>query len=84
MTAIITEIGVYEAKAQLSRLLRQVQAGQHFIITHRGEPVADLVPAGTSVRRKAGPAALRMKQFMREHPPVPAIDIKALIDEGRD
>jgi len=39
-----TSIGAFEAKAQLSRLLRAVEEGERFTITVRGKPVADLVP----------------------------------------
>lgn len=39
-----SSIGAFEAKAQLSRLLRAVEQGEHFTITVRGRPVADLVP----------------------------------------
>lgn len=37
-------IGIHEAKARLPALLAQVVAGQHFIITKRGQPVAQLIP----------------------------------------
>lgn len=37
--------GVREAKALLSRLLRDVQRGREWIITDHGKPVARLVPA---------------------------------------
>ncbi len=37
-------IGAFEAKTQLPRLLRRVQAGERFIITRHGRPVAELVP----------------------------------------
>lgn len=40
-------IGAFEAKTQLSKLLRQARAGQRFIITQRGEPVAELRPVET-------------------------------------
>lgn len=36
--------GVREAKARLSRLLRDVQRGQEWVITERGRPVARLSP----------------------------------------
>jgi len=41
-------IGAFEAKAQLSRLLRAVEAGEQFTITVRGRPVADLVSHRTT------------------------------------
>jgi len=41
---MVSCIGAFEAKAQLSRLLRAVENGEQFTITVRGKPVADLVP----------------------------------------
>jgi len=41
----VQEVGAYEAKTNLSRLLRQIRAGKSFIITQRGKPVAELKPA---------------------------------------
>ncbi len=79
----LTEIGAYQAKTHLPEFLRKVQAGSGFTITQRGRPVADLVPAGTAVRSNAAQAAGRMRQFVRNHPVV-TVDIKALIEDGRD
>lgn len=39
-----TEIGAFEAKTRLSELLRKVEKGERFTITHRGRAVANLVP----------------------------------------
>lgn len=39
------EVGVYEAKTQLPKLLERVEAGERFTITRHGKPVAELVPA---------------------------------------
>ncbi len=81
-------IGSYETKTHLADLLRRVRLGQGFTITQRGEPVADLVPAGTSERRLGAQAAKRMHTFMREAKVNssinPSIDVKALIESGRD
>lgn len=38
------EIGVRELKAQLSRVLRDVEKGEQVRVTSRGRPVADIVP----------------------------------------
>ena len=38
------QVTVAEAKAQLSRLLDAVEAGQPVVITRRGKAVAELVP----------------------------------------
>lgn len=37
-------VNTYEAKTQLSRLLRRVAAGEEITIANRGVPVARLVP----------------------------------------
>ncbi|HEX5314405.1 MAG TPA: type II toxin-antitoxin system prevent-host-death family antitoxin [Gammaproteobacteria bacterium] len=38
------EVGAYEAKTHLPRLLDKVQEGERFVITRHGKPVAELVP----------------------------------------
>lgn len=76
------EIGSYEAKTKLPELLRGVQSGHRYTITLRGEPVADLVPAA-SARHADAAAVDAMREFMRAAPPAKAVDLKALIDEGR-
>jgi prevent-host-death family protein len=38
------EIGAYEAKTHLPRLLERVQQGERFVITRYGQPVAELLP----------------------------------------
>jgi prevent-host-death family protein len=38
------EANIHEAKTHLSRLLREVEAGQEVVISRAGKPVARLVP----------------------------------------
>jgi prevent-host-death family protein len=83
-TMHLQSIGSYETKTHLADLLRRVREGQGFTITQRGEPVADLVPAGTSVRRAGTLAAARMRALMHEAPPLEALDLKTLMEAGRD
>ena len=40
------EIGAFEAKTHLSQLLQRVAAGERFVITRHGRPVAELIPYG--------------------------------------
>ena len=40
------EIGAYEAKTHLPKLLEQVEKGERFIITRHGRAVAELAPVG--------------------------------------
>ena len=44
------EIGVREAKARLSELLRAVDRGEEWVLTQRGRKVAKLVPLGANDR----------------------------------
>lgn len=37
-------VNVHEAKTSLSKLLVQVESGEHVVIARSGTPVADLVP----------------------------------------
>ncbi len=78
-----TRIGSYEAKTHLPELLRKVRAGESFTITNHGTPVAELVPPGQHRDAEATRAAERMEHFMRNNR-IPGVDIKALIEEGRD
>ena len=74
----------YETKTHFADLLRRVRDGQGFTITQRGEPVADLLPAGSSVRRAGALAAVAMQALMLEAPQLDTVDIKTLIEAGRD
>ena len=42
------EIGIRELKADLSTLLRAVEAGEQVRVTRRGTLVAEIVPAGSN------------------------------------
>ena len=44
-------VGTYEAKTQLSRLLRQVEKGRSITITKHGKPIATLSPAREEPKR---------------------------------
>jgi prevent-host-death family protein len=39
------EVGAYEAKTHLPKLLERIQRGERFVITKHGRPIAELVPA---------------------------------------
>lgn len=77
-----TEIGSYEAKTKLPKLLREVKAGKSFTITNRGEAVADLVPSRRARPKDKVAAVERMKAFMQSDP-VRGVNIKELLAEGR-
>jgi prevent-host-death family protein len=78
-------IGIFEAKAKLSEIVRQAEAGQRFTITVRGRPAAEIgpvpatEPAPTPEERQAA-----LERFM--HPRIEGIsheEIRAAIEEGR-
>ena len=48
------DVGVHEAKTNLSELLRRVAGGEEVVITRSGEPVAKLVPVARKGRRRLG------------------------------
>lgn len=38
------DIGAYDAKTHLPKLLERVERGERFVITRHGKPVAELIP----------------------------------------
>jgi prevent-host-death family protein len=88
------EAGIREAKARLSELLRDVQAGREWVITERGKPVARLVPASAPrgpledrVKRleDAGVVERRLISQYVLPPPLPLTDelARRILDEDR-
>lgn len=61
----VQEVGAYEAKTHLPRLLRQTRAGKSFIITQRGKPVAELKPV-ESPRKKGAWGDLKGKLWISD------------------
>lgn len=78
------EIGSYEAKTKLPELLRGVQVGNRYTITLRGEAVADLIPAQGNKLPDAAAAVDEMRTFMQGRKTVANVDLKAIINEGRE
>lgn len=79
---MFSEIGSYDAKTKLPELLREVQRGQRFTITLRGQPVADLVPSESARDQDAQAAVAAMREFNK----VRDVDSAAIADwiaEGR-
>jgi prevent-host-death family protein len=69
-----TEIGAYEAKTKLPELLRRVAAGERFVITNRGLPVAELGPV-----RRRGPAVAAVNA-LKAHPKVAGVSTRELLE----
>ncbi len=77
------EIGAFEAKTKLPQLLREAQAGRRFTITHRGRPVAELGPPPESAKPDARAAIAAFQAFRKSHPVGRRVDVRALIESGR-
>ena len=65
----MSEIGAYEAKTHLPKLLERVEKGERFVITRHGRPVAELIPIGERdtkrVQRALSSLRLRRKAFAK-------------------
>ena len=82
----MSEVGAFEAKTQFSRLLARAAGGEEITITHRGRPVARLVPAEPapgSARARAALARLRERAEAAKLAPFDWSEWKHYRDEGR-
>jgi prevent-host-death family protein len=71
------EVGVRELRADLSRWIKRVQAGEDVLVTDRGKPVARLVPAnGRSKLEELIAAGLARQPRRKTRRPLPPL-IKA-------
>jgi len=62
----MSEIGAYAAKTHLAKLLKRVQLGERFIITRRGDPIAELRPVSGHDSGRARRAVADMRKLRRE------------------
>ena len=76
------EVGAFEAKTQLSKLLEIVRQGERVTITKHGVPVAQLVPTGP-VKRRDVAHIIRELKAIRERTEAGHDSIRSLIEEGR-
>lgn len=74
------EIGAYEAKTRLSELLELVRQGESFTVTHRGTPVAMLVPVER--KRPIRDVIADLRRFRRGRK-VAEGELRQWIEEGR-
>jgi prevent-host-death family protein len=76
------EMGAYEAKTHLTRLLRRVEKGEQVLILRHRRPVARLVPADGPGEGTVADAIASMREF-RKGRRLGAGSLKALIEAGR-
>ena len=78
----MTDVGSFEAKTHLPRLLRDVERGQTITITRRGRPIARLVPVKQDDSEQARAAVDRIKRFRKNMPTVCPDEIRRDRHEG--
>ena len=76
------EVGVYEAKTQLPRLLARVRRGERITITRHGVPVAELVPPSGRRTRAVDDVIVEIKRF-RKGRSLGRSSLAAMIRHGR-
>ncbi len=54
------DVGIRELKAQLSRVVREVEEGETVIVTDRGRPIAEIRPMAAANTTEAHPGLLEM------------------------
>lgn len=74
-------VGAYEAKTRFSELLKKVQQGEHFYITHHGVVVAALMPVPPVSQRSRAETIAALRNFRRGRKA--DIPLRQLIEEGR-
>ena len=77
------EIGSYEAKTKLAKLLREVEEGKQFTITRHGTPVARLVSAKNGPDQTTGEVIDELKKFRRSNELGEDITVRQLKETGR-
>jgi prevent-host-death family protein len=75
------QVGVYDAKTHLPKLLDEVERGETIEITRHGRPVARLVPVGP--RRLTPGEVIAAIRESRKGNRLDGITIRELVEEGR-
>jgi len=78
----MAEIGAYEAKTHLPRLLKRVARGEQITITRHGVPVARLVPA-QPIGMESRQEAIEELRAFRKGRKLGRLSVRRMIEEGR-
>jgi prevent-host-death family protein len=78
----MAEVGAFEAKTHLPRLLERVKKGERFVITKHGHPVAELIPFRKRDPDKIHAAIENLKAFQKTHS-LGSLSVQEMIEEGR-
>ena len=74
---------LYETKAHLSAIVRQVREGQSVIVTVHGEPAVEIRPIANEAKAALTPNALRRLELIASGELIPAKNPKARIKIGK-
>ena len=75
----MSDVGAYEAKTHLPRLLDEVEAGASITITRNGRPVARLTPVLDDEPKRAAARIISLRNKVKKG----KMSMRALIEEGR-
>ncbi len=75
-------VGAYEAKTHLPKLLERVKKGERIVITKHGAPVAVLQPPEIDVTVDIHQLIAELRQF-REQQSLGGLSLREMIEEGR-
>ena len=79
----MNQVGAFEAKTHLSRLLKRVSDGEEFTITKHGQPIARLVPVNRRAEDQVAWAVAGL-QALRQKNQATLNEIVSWIREGRN
>jgi prevent-host-death family protein len=77
----MSEIGAYEAKTHLPKLLERVEKGERFVITRHGRPVAELIPISERDTKRVQRALLGLRE-MRKRFAKRGVKLKSVLRRG--
>lgn len=78
------QVGMHEAKTNLSKLVAFAQNGEEVLITNRGEVVARIVGAGQNRRAKTEEIIKKFRAMTKKHPIGTVEEIMEWKNEGRE
>ncbi len=78
----MSEVGAFDAKTHLPKLLKRVQQGERFVITRHNQPVAELIPFRRRDDDRVRAAIDGLKKFQRQHS-LGGLSVRRMIEEGR-
>lgn len=76
------QVGAYEAKTNLSKLLQRVIKGERITITKHGVPVAVLHPFPSSQKQEPAKVIAELRKFRNKHT-LKGLSLRKMIEEGR-